>query len=173
MINLNKYLIVVDMQNDFITGSLANKDAEAIIENVCNKIKEFDGQVIATYDTHDSNYLKTQEGKYLPVEHCIRDTEGWKINSEVMAALCNKYFSTIYKPTFGYLDWTKHIKNPSEIHVIGICTDICVISNVTILKAMFPEATIIVHSKCCAGITPESHNTALAAMKMIQVEVVD
>ena len=173
MINLNKYLIVVDMQRDFITGSLANKDAQDIVENVCNKIKEFDGLIIATYDTHTTEYLNTQEGKYLPVEHCIKDTDGWRINSDVMNALCTKCFSTIHKPTFGYLGWKDHIINPSEIHVIGICTDICVISNVTILKAMFPETKIIVHANCCAGVTSESHKTALAAMKMMQVEVVE
>ena len=166
-----KFLIVVDMQADFITGSLGSKLAEAIVPNVIEKVKNYDGEVIFTRDTHESDYLKTQEGKKLPVEHCIKDTDGWQICDEL-----KPYVSAVVdKITFGSVDLPQIIKNYGEeieeIELCGLCTDICVISNAMILKAAFPEVKITVDSKCCAGVTAESHNTALEAMKAVQIEV--
>lgn len=166
-----KYLIVVDMQNDFITGSLGSDLASAIVPDVVKKVKDYDGRTIFTKDTHSANYLKTQEGKKLPVEHCIKDTDGWQICDE-LKPYADK---VIDKVTFGSVDLPQIIKDYGEdideIELCGLCTDICVISNAMILKAAFPEVKISVDSKCCAGVTKESHNTALAAMKAVQIEV--
>ena len=167
-----KYLIVVDMQVDFITGSLGSKMAEAIVHNVVKKVKSFDGKVIFTRDTHYADYMQTQEGKNLPVEHCIKDTDGWQICDEL------KMYAetTIDKVTFGSIDMPEIIKGYGdeieEIELCGLCTDICVISNAMILKAAFPEVKITVDSKCCAGVSEESHNTALNAMKSVQIQIV-
>lgn len=166
-----KYLIVVDMQNDFITGSLGSKLAEKILPQVINKVKTYDGEVIFTRDTHFENYLSTQEGKNLPVEHCVKDTFGWEICNEL-----KPYAKTIVdKPSFGSVELPFVIKSFSndieEIELCGLCTDICVISNATILKAVFPEVKIKVDSSCCAGVTVESHENALNAMKSIQIEI--
>ena len=166
-----KYLIVVDMQNDFITGSLGSKLAEKILPQVINKVKTYDGEVIFTRDTHFENYLSTQEGKNLPVEHCVKDTFGWEICNEL-----KPYAKTIVdKPSFGSVELPFVIKSFSndieEIELCGLCTDICVISNATILKAFFPEVKIKVDSSCCAGVTVESHENALNAMKSIQIEI--
>ena len=169
-----KYLIVVDMQNDFIDRALGTKEAVGIVENVAKKIKEFDGRVIFTKDTHQVNYLETQEGKNLPVEHCIRGSDGWQISS----ALPVKEDDTIFeKPTFGSVELGEYLKKTAEdvdieeIEVIGLCTDICVISNVLLIKAFLPEVKISVDASCCAGVTPESHKNALEAMKMCQIHV--
>lgn len=166
-----KYLIVVDMQTDFITGSLGSKDAEAIVPAVVDKVKNFDGEVIFTRDTHFDDYLQTQEGKNLPVVHCIKDTEGWQICDEL-----KPYVKTaVNKVTFGSMDLPSIIKksgeNIEEIELCGLCTDICVISNAMILKAAFPETRIAVNALCCAGVTKESHNTALDAMRAVQIEI--
>lgn len=166
-----KYLIVVDMQKDFINGSLGSKDAEAIVPSVVNKVKNFDGKVIFTRDTHFDDYLKTQEGRKLPVVHCVKDTEGWQICGEL-----KPYVNTVVdKVTFGSVDLPDIIKNfkddVEEIELCGLCTDICVISNAMILKAAFPEITVAVDSKCCAGVSVESHNTALNAMRAVQIEI--
>ncbi len=166
-----KYLIVVDMQVDFISGSLGSADAEAIVENVAEKVKNFDGKVIFTRDTHDENYMETQEGRNLPVKHCIRNTDGWQICDEL-----KPYIKTIVdKTTFGCIDLPDYIqskcKDIDEIELCGLCTDICVISNAMILKVAFPEVKIIVDSSCCAGVTKESHKTALDAMKAVQIEI--
>ncbi len=167
-----KFLIVVDMQVDFITGSLGSKAAEAIVPNVLDKIKSFDGKVIFTRDTHFDDYMQTQEGKKLPVEHCIKDTEGWQICDEL-----KPYANEIVdKITFGSTSLPKIIKNHTrdieEIELCGLCTDICVISNAMILKAAFPEVKITVDSRACAGVSESSHNTALDAMKAVQIEIV-
>jgi len=162
-----KYLIVVDMQNDFITGTLGSKLAEAIVPNVVEKVKNFDGKVIFTRDTHFADYMQTQEGKNLPVEHCIKDTDGWQICDE-LKPYANE---VVDKITFGSVDLPKMIADADEIELCGLCTDICVISNAMILKATFPEVKITVDSKCCAGVSVESHNTALNAMKAVQIEV--
>lgn len=166
-----KYLIVVDMQKDFITGSLGSKHAEEIVPRVARKINEFDGKVIFTRDTHFADYLKTQEGKNLPVEHCIKDTDGWQICDEL-----KPYVNEVVdKITFGSVDLPKILENYGEeieeIELCGLCTDICVISNAMILKASFPETKITVDSKCCAGVSTESHNTALDAMRAVQIEI--
>ncbi len=169
---MKNILIVVDMQNDFIDGSLGTKEAVAILPNVKNKIEEYrkrGDEIIFTSDTHFDNYLDTNEGKHLPVKHCIKGTEGWKISS-ALDTCCNKI---IEKPTFGYLGWKNEIKDTDKlcIELIGLCTDICVVSNALILKATFPSATIKVDSSCCAGATPQTHSSALETMKMCQIEV--
>ena len=166
-----KFLIVVDMQNDFITGSLGSQQAVSIVPNVVEKVKNFDGQIIFTKDTHFSGYLATQEGKNLPVEHCVKGTLGWEICDE-LKPYANK---VIEKITFGSVDLPKVIKEYNqdieEIVLVGLCTDICVISNAMILKASFPEVKITVDSSCCAGVTPESHTNALNAMQSVQIEI--
>ena len=167
-----KILVVVDMQVDFITGSLGSEAAKAIVPNVVNKVKSFDGKVIFTRDTHGENYMNTQEGRKLPVAHCIKNTEGWQICDELKPYVTE----VIDKKTFGSVDLPQYIKSLEksidEIEICGLCTDICVISNAMILKAAFPEVNIIVDSSCCAGVTSESHNTALEAMKAVQIEIV-
>lgn len=167
-----KFLIVVDMQVDFITGSLGSKLAEAIIPSVVEKVKNYDGTVIFTRDTHFVDYLSTQEGRKLPVEHCIEDTAGWEICNE-LKPFVNK---VVDKITFGSVDLPEIIKSYGEyieeIELCGLCTDICVISNAMILKAAFPEVKIKVDGNCCAGVSVESHNTALNAMKSVQIEIV-
>ena len=166
-----KFLIVVDMQVDFITGSLGSKMAEAIVPKVCEKVKNFDGEVIFTRDTDGEDYSETQEGRKLPVTHCVKDTDGWQICDEL-----REYAKTcVDKVTFGSVDLPQIIKNYGkkieEIELVGLCTDICVISNAMLLKATFPEVKITVDSTCCAVVTEESHNTALDAMKAVQIEV--
>ena len=168
------YLIVVDMQNDFITGSLGSEAAQQIVPHVVEKVKHFDGTVIFTRDTHYENYLSTQEGQKLPVAHCIENTSGWQI-----CDLLKKYTSTIVdKITFGSYELPKVLQNHSnneieKIELCGLCTDICVISNAMLLKATLPEAKITVDASCCAGVTPESHKNALEAMKMCQIEIIN
>lgn len=166
-----KFLIVVDMQNDFISGSLGSKLAEAIVPNVVEKVKTYDGTVIFTRDTHFADYMDTQEGKNLPVKHCIKDTAGWEICNE-LEPYVNK---VIDKITFGSIELPNILKEYGEpieeIELCGLCTDICVISNAMILKASFPETKIIIDSKCCAGVSVESHNTALEAMKAVQINI--
>ena len=170
-----KLLIVVDMQNDFIDGALGTEEAVAILPKVQNKIKEYRRQgfpVIFTRDTHEENYMETQEGRNLPVTHCIRNTDGWKIASLLEAGTSK----VIDKPTFGSVELAKYIgeQYPSAaIELIGICTDICVISNAILLKAFFPETEISIDASCCAGVTPQSHNNALEAMKMCQIKVIN
>lgn len=167
-----KYLIVVDMQVDFINGALGSDLAVAIVPNVVEKVKSFDGKVIFTRDTHFKDYMNTQEGKNLPVPHCIKDTDGWQICDEL-----KPYVDIIIdKLTFGSIelpDFIKSFNEPIEkIELCGLCTDICVISNAVVLKAAFPEVPIAVDSSCCAGVTVESHNNALNAMKVIQIEII-
>lgn len=172
-----KILVVVDMQNDFIDGALGTPEAVKIVPRVVQRIRDFDGLVIATRDTHEENYLDTQEGKKLPVKHCIRGTKGWEIRPEIQELLQE---IPIDKPTFGSEELGQRLKNcrKSEgtiesITLVGLCTDICVISNALLLKACLPEVPIIVDASCCAGVTPESHVQALNAMKMCQVEIMD
>ena len=162
-----KYLIVVDMQNDFITGSLGSKMAEAILPRVVEKVKGFDGKVIFTRDTHFADYLQSREGKHLPVEHCVKDTHGW----QVCDALAPYVTEVVDKVTFGSIELPRLLTDVEEIELCGLCTDICVISNAMILKATFPETEIVVDSACCAGVSVESHNNALDAMKAVQITV--
>ena len=175
---MKRILIVVDMQKDFVDGALGSKEAVAIVGNVVNKIETFDGDVIVTYDTHPENYMETQEGKNLPVPHCIKGTDGWKLDSKVQAALDKREYKAIEKPTFGSVELPEYIKanyNPDEIEIelIGLCTDICVVSNALMMKANFLETKVSVDASCCAGVTPESHNAALTTMKMCQVNVIE
>ncbi len=169
-----KVLVVVDMQNDFIDGALGTKEAEAIVDNVAAKIKSHKGPIIYTRDTHEEGYLETQEGKKLPVKHCIKGSGGWAISSKLPV---DDKALIIDKPTFGSKELGLYLedlnkKDPiDEIEVIGLCTDICVISNALLIKAFLPEVPISVDPACCAGVTPKSHDTALEAMKMCQIEV--
>ena len=167
-----KYLIVVDMQVDFITGSLGSRLAMDIVPNVVEKVKNFDGKVIFTRDTHFDNYMSTQEGKNLPVPHCIKDSDGWQICDEL-----KPYADIIVdKLTFGSIELQKLLEKFGEpiekIELCGLCTDICVISNAMVLKAAFPEVPIAIASSCSAGVSVESHNTALDAMKAVQIEII-
>ena len=173
---MKKLLIVVDMQNDFVDGALGTKEAVAIVGNVVDKINTFDGDIIATFDTHFDNYMQTKEGKNLPVPHCIKDTDGWKLNQKVQSALDKREYHTIEKPTFGSTELVEYIKqnyNPNEIEIelVGLCTDICVVSNALLLKANFLETKISVDASCCAGVTRDSHNASLLTMKMCQVNI--
>lgn len=172
---MKKVLIVVDMQNDFVDGALGTKEAQAIVPNVVEKIKNWKGDIIITQDTHKENYFETREGKHLPVKHCIRGTEGWKLNAEVEAALDAKdvYKSYVEKNSFGELIVAEKcsMQNYDYIEFVGLCTDICIVSNALITKNYVPEVDIAVDSKCCAGVTPESHEAALLTMKMCQVDI--
>ena len=161
-------LIVIDMQNDFIDGSLGTSEAVAIVDNVKAKIKEYADrgeQIIFTRDTHQDNYMETNEGKHLPVVHCIENTDGWQIRE----GLYVEGAEIINKPSFGYTGWGSY--DFEEVELIGLCTDICVVSNALIIKALFPEIKVSVDSSCCAGVTVESHNAALKTMQMCQIEV--
>lgn len=174
---MKKLLIVVDMQKDFVDGALGSAEAVAIVDNVVDKIENFDGDIIATYDTHFENYMETQEGKYLPVPHCIKDTDGWKLDEKVQAALDKKEYKTIEKLTFGSTELPEYIKanyepEALEIELIGLCTDICVVSNALLMKANFLDTKVSVDASCCAGVTVDSHNAALTTMKMCQVNVI-
>lgn len=161
-------LIVIDMQNDFIDGSLGTSEAVAIVDNVKAKIKEYADkgeQIIYTRDTHQDNYMETNEGKHLPVVHCIENTDGWQIRE----GLYVEGAEIINKPSFGYTGWDNY--NFEEVELIGLCTDICVVSNALIIKALFPEIKVSVDSSCCAGVTVESHNAAIKTMQMCQIEI--
>ncbi len=165
---MKKTLIVVDMQNDFITGPLGTKEAQAIVGNVKKKIEEYAArkdEIIFTRDTHSDNYLETNEGKHLPVIHCIEGTEGWQIvdGLEVRDSM------RIDKHTFGWTGWGQMFFE--EVELVGVCTDICVVSNALILKAFFPEASITVDATCCAGVTPETHEAALTTMEQCQIKI--
>ena len=172
---MKKKLIVIDMQNDFIDGSLGTKEAEAIVENVCRKISMFKScDIIATRDTHYENYLETMEGKNLPVKHCIKDTYGWQINSDVAEALGNA--KIINKPTFGSVELAQFLKDeyekePFSLELVGLCTDICVVSNALTIKAFIPEIEISVDSSCCAGVTTDTHNSSLLTMASCQIKI--
>ena len=168
-----KILVVVDMQNDFIDGALGTAEAVAIVPYVKEVIEKFDGKVFFTRDTHFDNYMETQEGKNLPVPHCIKDTLGWQIRAELDAL---RTTDAIDKLTFGSKDLVEVLakeENMEEITFVGLCTDICVISNVMVVKAFYPEVPLVVDAKGCAGVTPQSHLNALEAMKMCQVKVVN
>ena len=171
---MKKVLVVVDMQKDFVNGALGTKEAVAIVDAVVEKVKCFEGEVIFTRDTHFENYMDTQEGHNLPVPHCIKGTQGWEIRPELEALRTTE---AIDKVTFGSSELPETLaklnaENPiEEITFVGLCTDICVISNVMVTKAFFPEIPVIVDAACCAGVTPESHKNALEAMKVCQVKV--
>lgn len=167
---MKKALIVIDMQKDFVDGTLANPDAQAIVRPIANYVLAYDGAVIATRDTHTENYLDTAEGKKLAVAHCIQGTDGWEIVPEIAEALRAKNALILDKPTFGYLGWGV-IGEFEEVELVGTCTDICVVSNALILKALFPDLVVTVNATLCAGTTKENHDAALAVMRCCQVEV--
>lgn len=172
---MKKFLIVVDMQNDFIDGALGTKEAVGIVEAVKAKIRTYPGEdVIATLDTHGLDYMDTQEGKYLPVPHCIKGTYGWEIRKDIAELLRDA--KTYEKPTFGSTALAGDLKARSEnedieLELIGLCTDICVVSNALMLKAFMPEVKISVDASCCAGVTPEKHLAALETMRSCQIQV--
>jgi len=169
-----KVLLVIDMQNDFIDGALGTAEAQAIVDGVYKRVKDFDGKVLFTRDTHDDNYLETEEGKNLPVPHCIKGTKGWEICDKLLPLVVEKPFD---KPTFGSVELEKYMVELSQkeeiesISLVGLCTDICVISNAMLMKANFPNIPIIVESSLCAGVSCESHQRALDSMKMCHIYI--
>lgn len=173
---MTKVLVVVDMQNDFIDGSLGTKEAIAILPAVLAKIKNYDGEIFYTKDTHKQDYLHTNEGKNLPVQHCIKGTDGWRLNADVEKLCIDKRATGVEKTTFGAASLPGILANRfhdgiDEIELVGICTDICVISNALLLKAHFPEAEIKVDASCCAGVTPKSHDNAIEAMEKCHIVI--
>ncbi len=173
---MKKVLVVVDMQNDFISGSLGSSEAENIVDDVVEKIRSYDiKNVYVTRDTHTEDYLNTNEGRHLPVIHCIKNSKGWQLNDKIEEA--SKGAVVIDKTTFASVELAGMLKAENnkealEIELVGLCTDICVISNALILKALMPEVNIKVDSKCCAGVTPDSHKMALETMKMCQIDII-
>ncbi|KIR03741.1 Nicotinamidase [Lachnospiraceae bacterium TWA4] len=172
-----KYLIVVDVQNDFVDGALGSKEAVAMYPHLLEKVKNFKGTVVMTKDTHPENYLETQEGKLLPVAHCIKDTKGWEFPKSLEEVKNAKEALVYEKPTFGSTKLANDLKNlydqgqVESVELIGICTDICVISNALLLKATMPELPICVDASCCAGVTPKKHEEALDVMESCQIIV--
>ncbi|MBQ1847682.1 MAG: cysteine hydrolase [Clostridia bacterium] len=174
---MKKVLAVIDMQKDFVDGALGSKEAAAIVPAVVKKIKSFDGEIFVTFDTHFENYMDTAEGKKLPVPHCVKGTKGWELNADVAKALKKKKFTPVEKLTFGSVELPSLIKNAVggedfTVEIIGLCTDICVVSNALIIKASFPETPITVDASCCAGVTPEKHEAALETMRSCQIDVI-
>ncbi|MBR4726778.1 MAG: cysteine hydrolase [Clostridia bacterium] len=174
---MKHFLIVVDMQKDFVDGALGSKEAAAIVPQVVKKIEAFDGEIFATFDTHYDNYMQTAEGKKLPVPHCIKGTDGWQLNAEIAAALEKKGFTPVEKNTFGAAGLPGLLAKaaagaPFDLELIGLCTDICVVSNALLLKAIFSETPIAVDAACCAGVTPEKHAAALETMRSCQIDVI-
>lgn len=172
---MRKILVVVDMQNDFVTGALGSAEAVAIVPAAKRKTERFSGEILFTRDMHDKEYLQTQEGKNLPVQHCIKNTEGWRIIPELQSiAEKSKIFD---KPAFGSTELMEFLYAENEkikidtITLIGLCTDICVISNAMLFKARLPESVIKIDAACCAGVTPQRHQTALEAMRACQIEI--
>lgn len=172
---MRKLLLVIDMQNDFINGSLGTPEAEAIVDRVAGEIGRYPVQnVIATRDTHAENYLETQEGRNLPVVHCVQGTPGWELHPKIAAAL--KDAAVINKPTFGSTELAERLARlaetePLDITLVGLCTDICVVSNALLVKAFLPETPVRVIADACAGVTPESHKAALDTMRMCQIQI--
>ena len=172
-----RILVVVDMQNDFISGALGTKEAQAIVPKVREKIQNFDGWVYFTMDTHGEDYLSTQEGRNLPVKHCVKGTWGWELDPQIDQV---RQSAPIEKNTFGSKGLADVLKARNtyegpleEIQLVGVCTDICVISNALLLKAYLPEVKLEVDAACCAGVTPESHRRALEAMKACQIQILN
>ena len=170
---MKKYLLVIDMQKDFVDGSLGTAEAQAIVPAVAEKIRGFEGEVIFTQDTHGENYMETQEGKFLPVLHCIKGTPGHEVVPELQEFLADA--KVFLKGTFGSVDLAAYLSKRAEeiesIELIGLCTDICVVSNALLLKAAMPEKPLFVDASCCAGVTPEKHAAALETMRSCQITV--
>lgn len=175
-----KVLVVIDAQNDFIDGALRNEEAIKAVPHIVEKIKNWNGPIITTQDTHNPDYLDTREGKFLPIKHCIKGTKGHLINEDIWNAIADRGgpYCFINKKTFGYtllpefIDGACNAEKIDEIEFCGFCTDICVISNALIVKAAFPEVDIKVDATCCAGVTPEKHEAALSVMESCQIEVI-
>jgi len=168
-----KLLIVIDMQNDFIDGALGTPEALAMVPAAAERIRAWEGAKAATMDTHGEDYLSTQEGRILPVEHCIRGTEGWQLRPEIAEALGDA--PIFEKPAFGSValaEYLRSLPDLEEVLLLGLCTDICVVSNALLLKAFLPETPVSVDAACCAGVTPERHEAALATMRACQVRVI-
>ena len=173
---MKKFLIVVDMQKDFVDGALGSEEALAIVPAAAKKIAEFDGEIFATYDTHFDDYMDTAEGKKLPVPHCIKGSDGWQLNKDIMAALKGRDYTPVEKYTFGSVKLPELISKAAgteefSIELIGLCTDICVVSNALLLKANFPEVPVAVDEACCAGVTPEKHKAAIETMRSCQIDI--
>ena len=177
---MKRILIVVDMQTDFVDGALGTPEAVAILPAVAEKIKTYaadpDGVIFVTFDTHAEGYMETSEGKHLPVPHCIKGTAGWELHPAVTAALEGMDYTPVEKPTFGSTELPALVGKAAagedfSLELIGLCTDICVVSNTLLLKAHYPEVPISVDAACCAGVTPESHGAALATMRMCQIQI--
>ena len=172
-----RYLIVVDMQKDFVTGVLGTGEARRILPTVVDRVRKFDGQIIFTRDTHQSNYMETQEGKLLPVPHCIQGSEGWQLVDALEEIRTQRNLPVYDKVTFGCPELAADLLEANEqepiasIELIGVCTDICVVSNALLIKAFLPETPVRVIAECCAGVTPESHQAALETMKMCQIQI--
>ena len=170
-----KALIIVDMQEDFVSGSLGTKEARAIVPRVAEKAAHFDGTVIFTLDTHGDDYLKTQEGRILPVPHCIKGTAGHRLVPELESLAEQLAAEKVEKETFGSLALAERLGKLRDtiesVELVGLCTDICVISNALIIKAALPEVPVLVDSRCCAGVTPHSHEAALETMRSSQVKI--
>lgn len=171
---MSKVLVVVDMQNDFITGSLGTREAQNIVQAVAEKIRQRKSEgyeILVTLDTHGIDYLNTQEGRKLPVEHCIRGTDGWQLQNDIATAVGDS--RRYEKVAFGSKELIQDLvqMNPESIEFVGLCTDICVVSNVLGVKAWLPETPVCVDSRCCAGVTPQSHQAALETMASCQVEI--
>lgn len=170
---MQKAIVVVDMQNDFVDGALGTQEAQEMLPRLVEKLTAEQAAgtaLVFTMDTHGADYLETQEGKKLPVEHCIRGTAGWQI-ADALQPFVREAAAVIEKPTFGATALPAALADYDEIEFVGLCTDICVISNALLIKAFYPEKRICVDAACCAGVTPESHANALSAMRMCQVEV--
>ena len=173
---MKHFLIVVDMQRDFVDGALGTREAQSIVSNVMDKILGFEGEIFATLDTHDANYMDTAEGKKLPVPHCIKGSPGWMLDDGVAAALEQKGYTPVEKVTFGSVLLPRLLYQAAggerfTVELVGLCTDICVVSNALMLKANFPEMEISVDSSCCAGVTPATHEAALETMRCCQIDV--
>jgi nicotinamidase-related amidase len=173
---MKHFLIVVDMQKDFVDGALGSTEAMAIVPRVVDKIRKFDGDIIVTYDTHTEEYMNTNEGSHLPVPHCIKDSVGWQLDAQVAKALAERDYKTVEKPTFGSTALPAIIRDmagnePFTVELIGLCTDICVVSNALLIKANFPESEIYVDASCCAGVSPETHAAALSTMACCQIQI--
>jgi len=182
----HNFLIVVDMQNDFVNGSLGTKEAQGIVPRVVNRIKRAKEQhehIIFTKDTHQAEYLTTHEGKNLPVYHCVKGSEGWNIQQDVWDAVSGCVVTIFEKPAFGSLDLMEYMSDyignqgvndkDLDIELVGLCTDICVVSNALMLRSVFPEAEISVRASCCAGVTPDKHNAALEVMRSCHIKVIE
>lgn len=173
----NDYLIVVDMQNDFVSGSLGTPEAQAIVGAVARRAEEFEGAVVFTKDTHGEDYLQTQEGSNLPVVHCVRDTPGWELVEELEHVRAQRDALVFDKPSFGSLDLAAWLVEQNDvepidsIELVGLCTDICVVSNALLIKANLPEVPLRVEAALCAGVTPQSHRAALDTMRSCQVDI--